>query len=139
MALSAFDDKSQEPKMADLEDTLGRSVAHWKSLVSHIEETFPPLEKIWGFAGDKWGWSLRLKQKKRVILYMTPCRKHFLVGFVFGEKAVKAARGCPLPDSILAVIDEAPKYGEGYGFRIEVRTKRELEAVKELASVKMAR
>ena len=138
MALSAFDDKSQEPNIADLEDTLGRSSAHWNSLVSHIEATYPPLEKTWGFAGAKWGWSLRLKQKKRTVLYMTPCSKHFLVGFALGEKAVKAALACPLPESILATIDEAPKYAEGRGVRIEVRYKRELEAVKELASVKMA-
>jgi len=138
MALSALDDKSQEPRMADLENTLGRSFTYWNSLVSHIETTFPPLEKIWGFAAAKWGWSLRLKRKKRTVLYMTPCHKHFLVGFVLGEKAVKAAHACTLPDSILAVIDQAPKYGEGRGFRIEVRTMPELAAVKKLASVKMA-
>jgi hypothetical protein len=113
----------------------GGSVA--LSLISHIEAAYPPLEKTWGFAGAKWGWSLRLKQKKRTVLYMTPCSKHFLVGFALGEKAVKAAIARPLPDSILAIIEEAPRYAEGRGVRIEVRNKRELEAVKELASVKM--
>ena len=29
--------------------------------------------------------------KKRTILYMTPCKGHFIVGFVLGEKTVKAA------------------------------------------------
>jgi hypothetical protein len=138
VALSAFDDKSREPSIADLEGTLGRSSSLWSSLVSHIEAAYPPLEQTWGFAGAKWGWSLRLKQKKRTVLYMTPCSKHFVVGFALGEKAVKAAIARPLPDSIVAVIADAPRYAEGRGVRIEVRTKRELEAVKELASVKMA-
>ena len=138
MALSGFDDKSKEPRAADLRNTLGRSGAHWDSLVAHIEAEFAPLEKTWNFAGAKWGWSLRLKQKKRTILYMTPCAKHFLVGFALGEKAVRAAHAYPLSDSILAIVDGAPKYAEGRGVRVEVKTKRDVAAVKELATVKMA-
>lgn len=138
MALSVFDDKSKEPHVADLRSELGRSSSLWESLIGYIEAEFAPLEKTWNFAGAKWGWSLRLKQKKRTVLYMTPCRKHFLVGFALGEKAVKAAHAYPLPDSILAIIDGAPKYAEGRGVRVEVKTKKDLAAVKELAVVKMA-
>ena len=138
MALSAFDDKSQEPQASDLELVLGRSHARWRDLITHIESEFPPLEITWIYSGAKWGWALRLKQKKRAILYMTPCRRHFLVGFVIGEKAVRAARAAPLHDSILAAIDAAPKYPEGRGVRIEVRIKSDLAAVQQLAAVKMA-
>ena len=81
---------------------------------------------------------LRLKQKKRTVLYMTPCNRHFVVGFALGEKAVKAAHAGPLPSSILAIIDEAPRYAEGRAVRVEVKTKSDLEAVKQLAAVKMA-
>jgi len=138
MALSAFDDKSKEPRAADLEKVLGRSSAHWFNLIEHAASEYPPLEELWNFAGTKWGWSLRLKQKKRTILYMTPGKKHFYVGFVLGEKAVKAAHDLDLPDAILDAIDQAPKYAEGRGIRIEVRTKKDLDKVKKLAAVKMA-
>lgn len=138
MALSAFDDKSKEPQAGDLKIMLGRTCSHWDSLVAYIAAEFAPLDKTWGFSGAKWGWSLRLKQKKRTVLYLTPCRKHFLVGFALGEKAVKAAHAVPVPDSILTVIDNAPRYAEGRGVRVEVRNKKDLEAVKELAAVKMA-
>jgi hypothetical protein len=138
MALSAFDDKSNEPQATDLKSTLGRSSAHWDSLIAHIAAEYTPLDKTWNFAGAKWGWSLRLKQKKRTVLYMTPCNRHFLVGLVLGEKAVNAAHACPLPDSILAIIDEAKKYAEGRGVRIEVKNKGDLAIAEELAAVKMA-
>jgi len=138
MALSAFDDKSREPQALELERALGRSSVHWEKLVTHLRAEYAPLDVTWGFAGAKWGWSLRLKQKKRTILYMTPCNRHFLVGFALGEKAAQAAHARPLPSSILAIIDEAPKYAEGRGVRIEVRTKKDLEAVKDLAAIKMA-
>jgi len=138
VALSAFDDKSKEPQAADLRSTLGRSSGHWDSLEAHIAADFAPLEKTWTFAGAKWGWSLRLKQKKRTVLYMTPCSKHFLVGFALGEKAVKAAHAAPLSEPVLAIIDGASKYAEGRGVRLIVKTKKDLAAVKALAAVKMA-
>ena len=138
MALSAFDDKANEPGQRDLEKTLGRSAAHWVALVAHIAAEFAPLDESWNFAGAKWGWSLRLKQKKRTVLYMTPCRKHFLVGFALGERAVQAAREGGLPGPVLEQIEQAPKYAEGRGVRLEVRTKKDLEAVKRIAAIKMA-
>ena len=69
---------------------------------------------------------------------MTPRKGHFLVGFVLGEKAVRAARDSDLPDSIFTTIDEARKYAEGRGVRIEIRNKKSLEATKKLAAIKMA-
>ena len=138
MALSAFDDKSHEPEATELQNTLGRAGARWDELVAYIASEYAPLTTKWGFAGAKWGWALRLTQQKRTVLYMTPQERCFLVGFALGEKAVRAARAIPLDESVLAVIDRAPKYAEGRGIRIEVRTKKDVETVKLLAAVKMA-
>lgn len=138
MALSAFDDKSKKPTAADIQEVLGRAGAHWTGLISHVASEFPPVEEQWSYSGEKYGWSLRLKRKKRVILYMTPCERHFLVGFVLGDKAVKAARDAGVPEAVVATIDNAPRYGEGTGFRVEVRSRADLTAVKKLAAVKMA-
>jgi hypothetical protein len=137
MALSAFDDKSKKPTPAKLRTMLGRTSAHWDGLTSHVAASYPPLDQTWNFAGANWGWSLRLRQKKRTVLYMTPCEKHFLVGFVLGGKAVQAARDSKLPESVLTAIDKAKKYPEGKALRIEVRTKKDLQIAKDLAAIKM--
>jgi hypothetical protein len=138
MALSAFDDKSKEPTASALKKTLGRTSSHWDRLVGHLATEFEPLDEMWMFSGANWGWSLRLKQKKRTVLYMTPCKGHFLVGFVLGEKAVKAAHDSTLPDSVLTIIDKAKKYVEGRGVRLEVRNKKDCDNVVNLAAIKMA-
>ena len=117
---------------------MGRAGARWDELVAYISSEYAPLTTKWGFAGAKWGWSLRLTQKKRTVLYMTPQERYFLVGFALGEKAVRAANAIPLDESVLALIDQAPKYAEGRGVRMAVRTKRDIETVKRLAAVKMA-
>jgi hypothetical protein len=138
MALSVFDDKEHKPTAVELAEALGRSSRLWDGLVDHLSAEFDPLSVEWGFSGQQWGWSVRLKHKKRAIVYLTPREKHFLAGFALGEKAVQAAHAAGLPASVLECIDNAPKYAEGRGVRFEVRTKKDLEAVRQVAAIKMA-
>jgi hypothetical protein len=60
------------------------------------------------------------------------------VGFVLGERAVKAARQSALSDKVQTLIDDAKKYAEGKGVRIEVRSKKDRDDVEKLAAIKMA-
>ena len=138
MALSAFADKSKEPGVEELRRVLGSASARWDDLVRHLATAHSPMDASWSFAGANWGWSLRLKRRKRTILYMTPCRRHFLVGFALGEKAVAAAHRSGLPEPIPGLIDSARKYAEGRAVRLEVRSRKDLEAAKKLAAIKLA-
>jgi len=138
MAPSAFDDKSKNPGTNDLKKALGRVFTHWANLMAHLETEYAPLTENWKFYSGNWGWSLQLQQKKRTILYLTPGKGYFMVGFVMGDKAVKAAHHSTLPDSILTEIDGARKYVEGRAIRLEIRNKKQLENVKKLAAIKMA-
>jgi hypothetical protein len=81
---------------------------------------------------------MRLKLKKRNILYMAPCRGCFRVAFILGDKAVKAARQIKLPQRILKAIDDAPRYPEGTGVRLIVKRMSDLPAILKLAEVKLA-
>ena len=138
MALSIFDDKNSPPKKKDLETALGRSFRLWLDLTAWLDERFGPVNETWQFSGIKWGWSLKVKQKKRAIVYLTPQKKCFLAGFALGEKAVKAAIATGLPGDILKLVQEAPKYAEGRGVRVEVKNQRQNGAVKTLAEAKMS-
>jgi hypothetical protein len=138
MALSFFDDKTSPPTEAELKRVLGKSHKPWCRLRATIEKQFTPIVVEWGFASKSTGWGMRLKAEKRAVLYMTPCLDYFLASFALGEKAVKAAHAAGLPESILDAIDKAPKYAEGRGVRIEVRTLSEVAAIVTLAEIKMA-
>lgn len=137
MALSVFDDRKAPPTNAAIEEALGRSAAAWRRLKAKLSGE-SALEEEWAFAGAKFGWSLRLKRGKRVIVYMTPCARHFLASFVLGEKACASASEAGLPSPILATIANAPKYAEGRGFRIPVRSLREIPGLLKLAAIKLA-
>jgi hypothetical protein len=136
--LSVFGDKSKPPQDDDLAATLGSTFVFWNELKRLIASRFAPLLVEWGFASKKTGWGLRLKREKRTILYMTPCKGHFMASFALGEKAVKAAHDSDLPISVLKVIDSAKKYAEGRGVRLEVRSATDVRNVEKLAVIKVA-
>ena len=136
VALSAFTDRVHQPTDDDLRFVLGKSHEAWARLIELVAARVDQILPVWGFTSEVTGWGLRLKRKGRVILYMTPCRGHFLVSFALGEKAVDAARARKLPASLLKAIDGAPKYSEGRGVRLEVRQTREVSALAALAKIK---
>ena len=137
MALSVFDDRKAPPSPAAIEEALGKSAAAWGRLKAKLTGE-SALEEEWAFAGPKFGWSLRLKRGKRVIVYMTPCASHFLASFVLGDKACAAASEEKLPAGILTAIADAPKYAEGRGFRIPVRSLKDVPGLLKLAAIKLA-
>jgi hypothetical protein len=138
MALSAFDDKSKQPQDNDLAAVLGKALVSWEELKRQITSAFASCTAEWGFTSKNTGWGLRLKQGKRVILYMTPCRGHFLASLALGEKAVNSARDSDLPASIMKTIESATKYAEGRGIRLAVRNAKDVRNVMRLAIIKMA-
>ena len=137
MALSAFDDRSTAPTRRALGQTLGRAGSAWASLQEELTGGETLLTSQWFFAGAKFGWSMRLKRGKRVIVYLTPCADHFLASFALGEKACAAARQAGLPAGILKRIAEAPRYAEGRGVRIPVRTAKDVRSIRTLATIKL--
>lgn len=138
MALSAFDDKTHEPTDDQVAAVLDDASDLWGELKQQVGARFDPLSEDWGFSGKKWGWSLRLKNKKRAVLYMTPTNGFFLVGFALGQKAVDAAHERGLPQSVLDLIDSSQKFAEGRGVSFEVRTAEDVENVGAVAEAKMA-
>ena len=137
MALSAFEDPSQPPSADELRFALGPSAALWNALLQHVQSACTPLSELWNHSGAKFGWSLRLKQEDRVILYLTPQRGAFLVGLVLGERAAQSAEAGSLPPLALAALTAAPKYAEGRGIRLSVTSQATLEAVQALIPFKL--
>jgi len=138
MALSALDDKSKEPDDDVLAEVLGKSKELWDAILAYLAEEYPGVQNEWGFAGAKYGWSLRPKFKKRTILYLVPGRGSFTASFALGEKAVAAAEESTLPASILEAIRNARQYAEGRGVWIEVQRRAEVESIKKLIEIKMS-
>ena len=116
---------------------LGGAGALWSRLHADLASEFGPLAEKWSFSKTTNRWSLQLKRKQRTVVYLIPCRGHFLASFALGERACAAAQGGGLPASLLATIESAPRYPEGRGVRLEVRSGKDVVNVTTLAAIKM--
>jgi len=137
MLPNAFIGRTSKPTDADLSAALGPSKALWDQLVDDLAKEHGVDVQEWTSYSVKAGWSLRLKHKKRNIVYLGAHQDGFHVAFIFGEKAVRAARQSKLPQRVLKIIAEAPRYPEGTGIRVDVRSPKDLAVVKKLAAIKL--
>ena len=137
MALSIFDDKTKFPSESDLESTLAESYKCWKAIIEFVFQNYSKTEAVWSFSGVKYGWSLRLKDKKRAVVYLIPCEGFFKLGIVFGEKATADCRKSDLSGIIMEQIEAAPVYAEGRGIRIDFKDLSYIEDIKKLILIKL--
>jgi hypothetical protein len=138
MSPNAFIGKAKKPTDGALTAALGPAKAIWDQLVAGLTDECGVVDQEWNSYSPKAGWSLRLKREQRNIVYLSPRRGCFLVSFALGDKAVQAARQSKLPPRVIKIINEAKRYAEGTGVRLEVKTPKDLAAVKTLAAIKLA-
>lgn len=135
---NAFIGKTTQPTPAEITSALGLAAPVWDELLIRLRDEQKITVGEWTSSAPKYGWALRMKQKKRNIVYMAPGDVCFRVSFILGDKAVAAARAGKLPKAVLKALDEAPKYPEGTGLRLVVSKPGDLPAIRTLIGVKLA-
>ena len=138
MSPNAFINKPKQPTDAELAAALGPAKAAWNQLLTDLDQEFGVNVHEWNSYSLKAGWSLRVKRKARTIVWLAPCPGCFRVAFILGDKAVLAARQAKLPRRILKMINDAKRYAEGTGLRLEVKSSKDIGTLKKLAAIKLA-
>jgi hypothetical protein len=134
---NAFIGKINQPATKEIAAALGPAAVLWDELLAWFAAEHGVATQEWKSYSAKYGWSLQLKLKKRTIVHMGPYAGSFLVAYILGDKAVKAALASDLPKSLANTIAEAPRYPEGTGIRLVIKTARDLAAVRQLAPFKL--
>jgi len=137
METSIFTNKTETPDDFMLSGALGDLFEAWKKIREYVFHVYPQAAEEWNLPGQKYGWSFRIKDKKRAIIYLLPREKYFLVAFVFGEKATKEALECNISSEIKDTIQSARVYAEGRGFRIDVTSETIIDDIKKLIDIKL--
>jgi len=135
---NAFIGKAKKPTEEELAAALWLAKAVWDRFITGLAEEYGVDVQEWSSYSKKAGWSLRLKRKKRTIVWLAPCRGCFRVAFILGDKAMKVARECALPPRVMKILEEASKYPEGTGVRITVKGAKDIAVLKKLAEIKLA-
>jgi hypothetical protein len=138
MEISIFRDKTQKPDDAQLQKALGIKYYLWMDLRDYVFEKYPKAIEEWNYPGAKYGWSFRIKDKKRAIVYLLPREQSFKIALVYGERAAQQALTSTISDHIKKEINEAHVYAEGRGFRIDITDEKFLPDIKILIDIKIA-
>jgi hypothetical protein len=139
MMTNVFIGTSHAPTPRELTAALGASKKLWDNLLAELTVACEIDSQEWNSCSPKAGWSLRLKHKGRIIVYLSPGQAEFLASFALGDKAIAAAKQSRLPALVMKLIDNAKRYAEGTAVRIEVRTAQDVATVKALAIAKVKR
>lgn len=136
---NAFIGLPARPTPGQIAEALGPAAALWTQLMDRLASEHKITDEEWKpVYPHKYGWSARMKLKKRTILYMGPCKNSFRVSFVLGDKAIAAARASKLPKIVLEVIDSARRYAEGTGVVLQVKKESDLKPILKLVEIKLA-
>ena len=98
---------------------------------------YPGGTEEWNYPGKKYGWSFRIKDKRRAIIYLLPREEYFKVAFVFGEKAVNEIMKTGISKDIKEELDKAKKYAEGRGIRIDIKDNSGISDIGKLIDIKL--
>ena len=137
MDKSIFTDKSKTPNNNDLIGSLGNTFVLWQLIRDYTFLKYPEAFDEWNFSGEKYGWSFRIKDKKRAILYFLPRDNYFKVAFVFGQKAMDVIMKSSISSSIKSELESAKVYAEGRGIRIDIMDELLIPDIKELIDIKL--
>ncbi len=137
MDISIFTDKQSVPDENDLKNTLGNMYQVWLEIVYFTMKKSPGLTGEWNYPGPKYGWSFRIKDKKRAIIYLLPRDEFFKAAFVFGQKATEDVLNGSFSDEIKNELRSARVYAEGRGIRIEVKNVEISDQIKKLTEIKL--
>ena len=134
---SFFLDKSTTPTPHDLKLVLENTYPIWQEIENLVYEQYPDGQPKWNFPGKKYGWNFTIKDKRRALIYFIPQKSSFEVAFVFGQKATDMILENDFDPLIKKKLQEAKKYAEGRGIRIEIKDKTYLQDIKKLITVKL--
>ena len=137
MKPNAFIGRTKAPSDADLAAALGTVKPLWDEIVVGMAEELGLTGSEWKSYGVKHGWALQLRRGKRNIVHLAPCQGSIRVLFILGERSVAAARAAGLGARAGKLIDDAPRYPEGTGIRLEVSRPRQIPLVRKLARIKL--
>ncbi|WP_317897692.1 DUF3788 family protein [Aurantibacillus circumpalustris] len=135
---SIFADKNTEPTIQDLKKALGKTFLIWKNVEDFLLKAKPDATAVWHFSSTKYGWSYRIKDNKRVLLYLLPRDNFFKAAFVFSQKATEQILLSEISEDIKTDLRNAKAYTEGRGIRIEIKDASKSRDIKELIKIKIA-
>jgi Protein of unknown function (DUF3788) len=115
-------DREHTPDEKAIAIALGEAYSLWVNIRKYVSSKYPKAKEEWSYAGKKYGWSFKIKDARRTIIYLLPRDKYFKVALVFSQKATDAVLTSNVSESIKSELKSAKVFAEGRGIRIRATT-----------------
>jgi len=139
MDTSIFTDLRMQPCTEDLKSPLGETFLQWMEIRDFVLEKSPNAEEEWHVSVKKYGWSFRIKDKKRAIVYLSPRQGYFKLVMVFGQKASDKILGTDIKPWIKEELMTSKVYMEGRVLRLDISDASLINDIKTLIEIKLAK
>ena len=136
MATSIFDNKELIPDDNDLKEVLKENINIWNEFIDYLEDEYGLLKKEWKFYSKKSGWSCRISNKKRNLVFLIPNDKYFIATINMSVKVSEILLDMDFPSEIKSIIKETKSYMEGKSVLIDVKNEKDLEIVKTMLDIR---
>ena len=136
MATSIFDNKEIVPNKDDLKEVLKENLNIWNQLMDYLEEEYGPLKSEWIFYSKKAGWTYRVSNEKRNLIFLSPNDEYFLATINMSVYVSKVLLDIDLPEEIKNTIKETKSYREGKSVLIDIKNKEDLENIKTMLDIR---
>ncbi len=123
--------RPEPPQEQETETLLGPAFPLYRALLES-----GPFTPEWKYYGQKYGWSLKLFEKKRNLCFIRPQEGAFVVAFVFGDRAYDEVLAGPSSEAIKDELRGSKKYPEGRMVRVTVTGEADLDEALLLLAVK---
>lgn len=120
------DQKEVSPDESKLKKALGELYSAYKEVLELTEA----YDHEWKYYGKKYGWQLKVIHKGKALLYLTPLKKSFRIGFAVRENERERLLNSSLPPKTKEELTTAKKYPEGYPLRLEIKSKTNMKIVR---------
>ncbi len=131
MPRTAATSKPEPPREEEIRLRLGDAFPLYRAFLES-----GPFTPEWRHYGPKYGWSLKLFEKKRNLCFINPKEGAFNVAFIFGERVREAALAGSAAEADKALLREARHYPEGWGVTLTVAGASDLEQARRLLAIK---
>ena len=90
---NAFIGRTKQPTPEEVDLALGKAAPVWHSYLNWLADELGIKDQEWkSVSTNKYGWGLRMKLKKRTIVYLGPAHDCMTIFFVLGDRAIAAAK-----------------------------------------------
>jgi Protein of unknown function (DUF3788) len=138
METSYFMDLTTPPDNENLKIAIGNLFTDWMSIRDFTFEKYPTAIEEWHVSVKKYGWSYRIKDKKRAIIYLSPRTGYFIVTMVFGQKATDMIISSNISENTKTELMNSKVYIEGRVLRLDFHNNLILSDIKKLIEIKIA-